>query len=336
VRLRRHIWRGLAFAALGAAVPGAAKQAEAQLAREPGPVLGTPAAVLGTPAALLGTAVLPTESEFALSQLRNQRVLDARVATRFNLKRHFQERGIRYPAAEMFIRIFKRERTLELWVRPEDGAGFELLKNYDICALAGELGPKREQGDSQVPEGFYAIDFFNPQSDYLLSLHVDYPNVKDRSTGGDVSLGGDIFIHGGCNSDGCLALTDDGIMELYWMAVEARAAGQERIPVHIFPARLDAAELERLQRVFAEEPELGSFWATLKPGYEFFEQNRRIPAVMVDGAGDYVVVGEAANASVPVAFLPGVGPASSRGQASADVTADEARRPPLGSRIQGN
>jgi hypothetical protein len=37
-----------------------------------------------------------------------------------------------------------------------------------------------------------------------------------------------------------------------------------------------------------------------------------------------------------VAFLPGVGPASSRGQASADVTADEARRPPLGSRIQGN
>jgi murein L,D-transpeptidase YafK len=292
--------------------------------------------VLGTAAPALGTPVLPTESEFALNQLRNQRVLDARIATRFNIKRLYQERGIRYPAAEMFIRIFKRERTLEVWVRPDDGAEFQLLTSYDICALAGELGPKREQGDSQVPEGFYAIDFFNPQSDYLLSLHVDYPNVKDRATGGDVSLGGDIFIHGGCNSDGCLAVTDEGIMELYWMSVEARATGQQRIPVHIFPARLDAGELERLQRVFSEEPERSAFWATLKPGYEFFEQNRRIPAVMVDGTGDYVVMGEAANASAEVAFLPGAGPATDRRQAAADAAAQSMRRPPLGSRIQGN
>ena len=144
------------------------------------------------------------------------------------------------PAAEAFIRIYKRERTLELWVRAEGSDRFELLNNYDICALAGELGPKRQQGDSQVPEGFYAIDFFNPESDYFLSLHVDYPNVRDRSMAqGDLNLGGDIYIHGGCNSDGCLAVTDEGIMELYWMAVEARSAGQQTIPVHIFPARLD-------------------------------------------------------------------------------------------------
>lgn len=329
MRLRRHIWRGLACTAALVLAAGTRNEAEGQLAREPGPVLGTPAPAIGTP-------ILPTESEFALNQLRNQRVLDARIATRFNIKRLYQERGIRYPAAEMFIRIFKRERTLEVWVRPEEGAGFEHLTSYDICALAGELGPKREQGDSQVPEGFYAIDFFNPQSDYLLSLHVDYPNVKDRATGGAVSLGGDIFIHGGCNSDGCLAVTDEGIMELYWMSVEARAAGQQRIPVHIFPARLDADELERLQRVFSEEPERGAFWATLKPGYEFFEQNRRIPAVMVDGSGDYVVTGEAANASAEVAFLPGAGPAADRRQADAGGAPQSVRRPPLGSKIQGN
>lgn len=295
MRLRRHISRSLTGCAIVALLFVPTRQAEAQLARDLGLVTDS--------AATARQPVLPTETSFALSQLRNQRVLDARIATRFNIKRMFEERGIRYPAAEMFIRIFKRERTLEVWVRPDGNPSFELLKNYDICALAGELGPKREQGDSQVPEGFYAVDFFNPQSDYLLSLHVDYPNVRDRRIGGATNLGGDIYIHGGCNSDGCLAVTDEGIMELYWMAVEARAAGQELIPVHIFPARLESDELQRLQRVFGEEPELGAFWQTLKPGYEFFEQNRRIPAIRVDGNGDYVLLGAAENASVPVTAL---------------------------------
>lgn len=267
--------------------------------------------------------VLPTESGFALDQLRNQRVLDARIATRFNIKRLFEQRGIRYPAAEMFVRIFKRERTLELWVRATDSDRFELLKNYDICALAGGLGPKLQQGDSQVPEGFYTVDFFNPESDYHLSLHVDYPNAKDRHRSSDVNLGGDIYIHGGCNSDGCLAVTDEGIMELYWMAVEARTAGQSLIPVHIFPARLDNDELQRLQRAFSDEPELGTFWATLQPGYQFFEENRRIPAMKVDGRGDYVLTGAARNGGERVAALDA--------PAARSVAGKPARPAPLGS-----
>ena len=313
MRLERHISRGLTCGALllGAAV----SPAESQLARELRP--------LGEAAVPARQPILPTGSTFALSQMRNQRVLDARIATRFNIKRQFEERGIRYPAAEVFIRIFKRERVLELWVRSDGNAKFELLKNYDICALAGELGPKRQQGDSQVPEGFYAVDFFNPRSEYHLSLHVDYPNVRDRSLGAG-NLGGDIYIHGGCNSDGCLAVTDEGIMELYWVAVEARAAGQERIPVHIFPARLEADELQRLERVFADEPELASFWQTLSPGYQFFEQNHRVPAIMVDGNGDYVLMGPADNASVPVASLVAPRQAGPRGKP------EPKRPPPLG------
>jgi murein L,D-transpeptidase YafK len=315
VRLTRHISRILTTALALTLVGMGAEPLDAQLAREAGLLPDTVAAVRNP--------VLPTESGFALDQMRNQRVLDARIATRFNIKRQFEKQGIRYPAAEMFLRIFKRERTLELWVRPEDGERFELLKTYDICALAGQLGPKQQQGDSQVPEGFYSVDFFNPQSEYHLSLHVDYPNVKDRYVAGDVNLGGDIYIHGGCNSDGCLALTDEGIMELYWMGVEARAAGQSLIPVHIFPARLAQDELQRLQRVFSDEPELGAFWATLQPGYEFFEQNRRIPAMMVDGRGDYVLRGAAANASARVAAI---------GTPAARPPAGETeRKPPLGS-----
>lgn len=326
MRLPRHIWRNSAYGAALLLLAGTGNRAEGQLARELGLLPSD------TAAAAARTALLPTQSAFALNQLRNPRVLEARIATRFRIKQLFDERGIRYPAAEVFIRIFKRERSLELWVRPDGDASFQLLRSYDICALAGELGPKRRQGDSQVPEGFYAIDFFNPESDYHLSLHLDYPNVRDRIGGqGGISLGGEIYIHGGCSSDGCLAVTDEGIKELYWIAVEARAVGQERIPVHIFPARLEADDLQRLQRAFADEPDLGAFWATLKPGYDFFEQNHRMPAVKVDGIGNYVVTGPAENASEPVTALSD--PSAPLGR-PASATAPK-RRAPLGTRIGG-
>ena len=132
--------------------------------------------------------------------------------------------------------MFKQERELELWVLPANGDRFELLRTYEICKLAGMLGPKRKQGDRQVPEGFYAIDLFNPVSAYHLSLRINYPNHRDRLVAKSGKLGGDIFIHGGCKSVGCIAITDDAIEELYWIAVQARGRHQRSIPVHIFPS----------------------------------------------------------------------------------------------------
>ncbi len=55
-----------------------------------------------------------------------------------------------------------------------------LFKTYKVCALAGTLGPKRMEGDYQVPEGFYYINEFNPQSNYYLSLGINYPNESDK------------------------------------------------------------------------------------------------------------------------------------------------------------
>ena len=235
---------------------------------------------------------LPTQTSFAQSQLRYDRVRDARIEARYAVKRLFRERGIHYPAGEIFLRIFKRERQLELWVRAASGEPFALLKTYQICALAGQLGPKRRQGDEQVPEGFYYIDSFNPQSDYHLSLHLDYPNRSDALLGNGTALGGDIYIHGGCNSAGCLALTDDGIKEVYWLSVEARGTGQTRIPVHIFPARLTDEELPRLAQAFRSTPAIVNFWRTLKPGFDYFERERRVPRMVVTGRGGYQLAGE--------------------------------------------
>jgi murein L,D-transpeptidase YafK len=228
------------------------------------------------------------ESSFAQSQLRYSRVREARAATQARIVQMFDEKNIRYPAAEMYLRVLKRPRLLELWVRPSGANQFKLLKTYPICAMAGAPGPKRRQGDQQVPEGFYFVDNFNPTSDYHLSLKIDYPNRQDRARNvGGLNLGGDIFIHGGCRSEGCLAVTNEGIQELYWIAVEARSLGQHRIPVHIFPARLDAAEMKRIDFNYYDRPDLIDFWKTLKPGYDYFERTHRVPEVGTDMRGKY-------------------------------------------------
>ncbi len=231
---------------------------------------------------------LSPATPFVREQLSFSRVREARDATETSIKELFRQRKISYPAAQVYLRVFKRERALELWVRSANNERFELLRTYSICALAGMLGPKRAQGDRQVPEGFYSIDLFNPASSYHLSLRVNYPNRRDRVASTERQLGGDIFIHGGCKSDGCLAITDEAIRELYWIAVMARGMGQEQIPVHIFPTRLDdPTNIGRLERAFRDTPSVVDFWQTLRPGYDYFEKKRQLPPIGVDARGRY-------------------------------------------------
>ena len=233
-----------------------------------------------------------TEHRFLRNQLEHTRVFDARFEKRFELKKLFRERGLAYPAAEIFLRVFKRERQLELWVRPEAQNDFVLLKSYEICALGDKPGPKRVQGDRQTPEGFYYIDDFNPRSGYHLSLHVNYPNASDRILGGmdkiKGNLGGDIFVHGDCKTAGCVAVTDENIKEIYTLAIEARDNGQTRIPVHIFPARLTDDAFAQYARVFKDQQSLVDFWSNLKTGYDYFETKRKLPEIDVNKRGRYV------------------------------------------------
>ncbi|HEY8212212.1 MAG TPA: L,D-transpeptidase family protein [Myxococcaceae bacterium] len=209
------------------------------------------------------------------------RVATARSAAGPRIREAFKTAGVAYPPGEIFVRAFKLEQQVELWAGPK-GKPLALVKRFPICALSGRLGPKRERGDLQVPEGVYRIDRFNPWSNFHLSLGLDYPNAADRIAGakaGTRDLGGDIFIHGDCVTIGCMPLGDDAIDELFVVALDARTGGQGSISVHVFPHRLDADWLSQAGR---QAPELLPFWTQLQPIYEAFERTQRPPRVSVD------------------------------------------------------
>src|SRR6185312_9459157 len=132
------------------------------------------------------------------------------------------KKGLSYPAKDIFLRIFKGQNEMELWARDNDTSEYRKVKTYRICALSGILGPKRTEGDRQVPEGYYFIEDFNPKSDFHLSLLLNYPNYSDMMIGDKKKPGGDIYIHGGCVTVGCMPMTDEGIQELYVICLNAK------------------------------------------------------------------------------------------------------------------
>ena len=91
----------------------------------------------------------------------------------------FQRAGIPYPPARLVLAAFKQERQLEVYAASQAGP-LQLIRAYPIKAASGKLGPKLQEGDGQVPEGLYNIEYLNPNSLYHLSMKIDYPNAFDR------------------------------------------------------------------------------------------------------------------------------------------------------------
>lgn len=186
---------------------------------------------------------------------------------------------------EILIRAFKAEKTVEVWIKNSTSSTpFTLLTSYPFCTTSGVLGPKRKEGDLQIPEGVYHINHFNPLSNFYLSLGINYPNSSDQLLADPQKPGGSIYIHGNCVTIGCIPITDDKIKELYLLAVEARTHGQEKIPVHIFPARLSAGRPEQLA---TDYPQHLSFWKNLQEIFLDFEASHRLKVVTVDAKGFY-------------------------------------------------
>jgi murein L,D-transpeptidase YafK len=225
---------------------------------------------------------------FKAEQQKAVRVKAAYTEKWTGLKSEMEKKGIDANGFELFIRVLKNDKLVEVWLRPKKSNKFMLFKTYAICYYSGTLGPKRKQGDGQVPEGFYNVAVFNPYSSYHLSLGVSYPNASDKILGNG-NLGGDIMIHGNCLSIGCIPITDDCIKEVYIMAVEARNNGQATIPIAIFPGKMDEKGMAFLSKQYADNLSLLAFWKNLKIGYDYFENKKQLPKVSVDKQGKYVV-----------------------------------------------
>ena len=113
------------------------------------------------------------------------------------------------------IFVFKNERVVEL-----SAPGWESTIRYPMTGFSGTLGPKLQEGDGQIPEGVYGVEYLNPNSRFYLSLKVSYPNAFDReqaSRDGREHLGGDIMIHGKDVTVGCIPVGDDAIEAIFYL-----------------------------------------------------------------------------------------------------------------------
>jgi murein L,D-transpeptidase YafK len=191
--------------------------------------------------------------------------------------------------AAAYVRIFKKEGELELWLRRN--GRYALYKTYPICKWSGRLGPKLRSGDYQSPEGFYSVSArqLNPNSAYHRAFNIGFPNAFDRQNG---RTGGALMVHGACKSVGCFAMTDKVIDEIYGFVEAALRGGQQDVPVHIFPFRMTDAGFAKETRgdwtsLWAVPPEhlkWSGFWQNLKEGYDLFEQTGEPPTAYACGA----------------------------------------------------
>jgi murein L,D-transpeptidase YafK len=183
----------------------------------------------------------------------------------------------------VFMRAFKSEKILELWIQPNGQGPYVRFATWPICAASGALGPKLAEGDRQVPEGVYGIPAraMNNASSYHLSMDTGYPNAYDRDLG---RTGSEIMVHGRCASIGCLAMTDPVIDQVWTLVDAAHKSGQSAVPIHIFPFIINSRALAAQ----STSPHF-AFWSDLAQVYMAFETKRTVPQVTTDD-GRYRVV----------------------------------------------
>lgn len=233
--------------------------------------------------AALAALATPPGREWAGQALRDARWVENKIRLRLGLPlrgtpdlarfaERLAEKGVRL-GDPVFIRIFKQESKLELWMKR--GERFVLFATYPICRWSGLLGPKLKEGDRQSPEGFYTVGSgqLNPNSRWHRSFNLGYPNRFDRAHG---RTGSFLMVHGGCGSIGCYAMTNPVIDEIWRLVTAALKGGQARFPVHVFPFRMT-----RWNMALQSGRKWEAFWRDLKVGHDLFEETRVPPIISV-------------------------------------------------------
>lgn len=232
--------------------------------------------------------IVAGQSTFKDEQNRYPRVRQARENCEQIIDSLFQTKGLTYPPEEILIVAYKKERLVQLWARPETLKTFSLVKEYPFTAFSGTLGPKRKQGDLQIPEGFYYINYFNPYSSYHLSMKINYPNQSDSILNPQGNLGNEIRIHGSYVTIGCIPIGDESIEELYIICVDMKSNGQYKIPVYIFPCNMDCQRWSELQQFAGRDTVLLQFWHNLREGYDLFKATHQKLSYRVNTNGQYI------------------------------------------------
>jgi murein L,D-transpeptidase YafK len=161
--------------------------------------------------------------------------------SRARLKLAFEAKRINYPPPRLVLVGLKAEELLQIYAGA-DAQHLRFIDAYPILAASGVAGPKLREGDQQVPEGIYPVESLNPNSKYHLSLRIGYPSAFDREHAAAeqrTNLGGDIMIHGGSVSEGCLAMGDAAAEDLFVLAADT---GLTNITVILSPVDFRAGK----------------------------------------------------------------------------------------------
>ncbi len=235
---------------------------------------------------LLFSTLIQAQPVFLKQQLKYAKVKQSYNEKWEAISKNLKAKGIDSANYKVLIRIFKEEKILEVWLKSKNAANYVHYGNYAICRSSGNLGPKRKEGDMQVPEGFYKVNFFNAFSDYYLGMQINYPNQSDLMLG-KRPYGGQIMIHGNCVTIGCIPITDDKIKEVYLICLFSKGAGNE-VAVDDYPFKLDSKKLEEAKKNY--DKTVIDFWMNLKTIYDYFEQKHLLPVIGVDKAGFYKIM----------------------------------------------
>ncbi|MBW8017671.1 MAG: L,D-transpeptidase family protein [Planctomycetes bacterium] len=173
----------------------------------------------------------------------NEKIDEIELDSGARIQKKVEMSGPNFPPKKLLLYADKTKRLLTVYGYDKNDKPAEIT-SYPFTGFSGKLGPKQKEGDLQIPEGIYDITALNPQSKFHLSIRIEYPNAFDKRMAAKenrTNLGGDIYIHGGSATIGCIPLGNDNIEELFYLV---KATGLRNTDIVITPKNLAGIDLD--------------------------------------------------------------------------------------------
>ena len=172
-----------------------------------------------------------------------EKIEQLKLASGPRIRKKVQDCGLNFPPKKLLLYADKTARLLTVYGFGENTGPAEIT-SYRFTGFSGSLGPKQKEGDRQIPEGIYDITALNPQSRFHLSIRIEYPNAFDKRMAeieNRTNPGGDIYIHGGSATIGCIPIGNDNIEELFYLVNQT---GLKNTGIVITPKNLTGINID--------------------------------------------------------------------------------------------